>query len=346
MTQRTHIIKIMQAVQHSLFLVLVCVLFAVTQPAIANDDKIEEDKPEETAPPSVLVNVTTLADTAQRATSDRFNQFVLQIDDFFGDAESEASANSSWGRLRIDGIKPGAEDWEAKVRLKVRVVLPQAERRLRLLVSTEDADVDGSRGRTNIDSGNNDQNVALGLRFVRTITDAIKLNFDIGARIRDKKGQVFGRISASNTTDLGRGWEAQISNNFYLYSASGYQNRFKFDIRRPINRSASVFFRSSTTFSGEKGIGGAAAGETLGIYADLSSRTAIALEGLFSFVTSEDEVLNTRYLGAEYRIRFRQNIWRPWFFYEIWPSVFYEASNDRERAYGGLIRVEMLFGQY
>jgi len=289
--------------------------------------------------------MSTLADSAQRATTSGFNRFVLQVDDFFGDAESSSETNASWGRLRIDGVQPADDEFKVKARLKVRVVLPQAEQRLRLLLSNEDADVNGS-GTSGIGSSDDDQDVALALRFVRSISESIKLNFDVGARMRDRKGQVFGRISASNTSSLGWGWVRQTSNNFYLYSSSGYQNRFKLDIRRPLNKKSTVFFRSSTTLEGRKGIGGASVNETLGVYADLSARTAIAFEGIYNFVTSKDDELDTRYLGSNYRIRFRQNVWRPWFYYEIWPTVSYPASTDYEQEFGGLIRVEMLFGQY
>jgi len=306
---------------------------------------LEDTKPRK-AQPSVFVNVGSIADTAQEVTSDRFNRFVLQIDDFFGGAESEAERGASWARLRLDGIKPGAEDWEFKARLKLKVVLPQAEERLRLLVSNESADVNGGASRQSIESSDDEQNVALALRFVRSVSKQIQLNFDVGARVRERKGQVFGRISSANSVSLPSGWEQQITNNFYLYSASGYQNRFQFNLRKSLNSRSSVFFRSSTTLEGEKGIGGASVNETLGFYADISERTAVAVESLFSFVTSKHAEYDTRYLGAEHRIRFRQNIWRPWFFYEIWPTVSYLASNDYERAWGGLLRVEMLFGDY
>jgi len=296
------------------------------------------------APSSVLSNVGSLADNAQRVTTDRFNRFVLSIDDFFGGAESSGEANRSWGRIRFDGIDPDNDEFELKTRLKLRVVLPQAERKLRLLFSNEDNDVNS--GRRGIETDVNEQDVAFALRFVRTLSDKLSLNFDLGARVRDRKGQIFGRISASNVSKLGWGIEQQISNNFFLFSASGYQNRFIYDIRRPLKDSTSVFLRSSTTFEAQKGISGMAINETLGLYADLSSRTAVAFEGLFSFVTSEDDEYDTFYLGSEFRVRFRQNIGRPWFFYEIWPTVSFPASSNYAREYGGRIRIEMLFGQY
>ena len=72
---------------------------------------------------------------------------------------------------------------------------------------------------------------------------------------------------------------------------------------------------------------------------------SIALEGLASYTTALNGEESDRYKGSEVRIRFRHNVWREWFFYEIWPGMNWLASNDYERAYGGLIRVEVVLGQ-
>ncbi len=291
-------------------------------------------------------NVGSMADTAQRATSDRFNRFILTIDDFFGAAESTTETKRSWGRLRIDGVRSADDEFEAKVRLKLRVVLPRTEQRLRLLLSTEESDNDSTQNQAGLEAETNDQNVALALRLVRSFKDRVRLKFDIGTRQRDSQLQLFGRISASNTMELPFGWEQRISNNFFLYSASGYQNKFKLEYRRPFTSRDNVFFRSATSIEGNNGVSGVSINETIGFYVDVSDRTVVAFEGLYDYVTSKNEETNTRYLGSEYRIRFRQNIWRPYFFYEIWPTVSFPATSDFELEYGGLARIELLFGQF
>lgn len=293
---------------------------------------------------TVFTNMGSFADNAQRVTTDRFNRFVLSIDGFFGGAESSGEANRSWGRLRVDAIEPDDDDLTVRARLKLRVVLPESERRLRLLFSNEDDDVETDRRR--IDTNVNNQDAAVALRFVRSLGDKLSLNFDLGARVRDSKAQVFGRIKASNVRKLGWGIEQQISNNFFLFSASGYRNRFTYDVRRPFENSTSVFLRSSTTFEAQNGVSGVAINETLGLYADLDSRTDIAFEGIFRVVSSKDDEFNEHFLGSEFRVRFRQNIWRPWFYYEVWPTVSFPVSSDYERELGGRVRIEMLFGQY
>jgi len=287
----------------------------------------------------------SLVESAQRATHNGFNRFVIQVDDFFGGAEFSDEENRSWARVRIGVVKPAGESLDPKARLKVRIVLPQSQQRLRLLFSTEDTDINGSERRGAIEN-QTDQDAALALRFVRSLSDKLRLKFDIGARSRDSLIQIFGRISASNSRQFDSGWEYRISNNFFLFSSSGFENRFRVDIRKSINPASNVFFRSSTSIESRNGLRGASVDQVFGVYADLSSRAAIAYEGLFSFVTSRDDEFDTRYLGAEFRIRYRRNVWRPWFYYEVWPTASVLASTDRELKFGGLLRAEVLFGQF
>lgn len=286
-----------------------------------------------------------LAEGAQRVTHNGFNRFVVQVDDFFGSADATDEENTSWGRIRLGVLKPPGESLEFKSRLKIRLVLPQTESRLRLLFSTEDTDITGSERRGSIDN-ESDKDAALALRFVRSLSDKLRLKFDIGVRSRDSKIQIFGRISASNSRKFASGWEYQISNNFFLFSASGFENRFRVDIRKPIFEASNVFFRSSLSIEARNGFRGASVSEVAGFYAELSPKEAIAFEGLFSFVTSRDDEFDTRYLGTEFRIRYRRNVWRPWFYYEIWPTASILAATDRELEFGGLLRAEILFGKF
>ena len=87
-------------------------------------------------------------------------------------------------------------------------------------------------------------------------------------------------------------------------------------------------------------------GDTIGLYANLGSRKALAFEGITGYATSLNQGVEDRFRGVEARIRFRHSIWRPWFYYEIWPTVSFPVSSDFNREFGGRVRVEMLFGQF
>jgi len=274
----------------------------------------DEVLPEENSKPGTLSRAGSLVDEAHGNVSDRFSRFIVQIDDFIGAGESGEQLNTSWARVRIDTAKPGAEKLKLAATVKLRIVLPQSQQRFRLLVSSEDDE------------------------------DRFRLNYDVGARYKDDKAQLFGRFIAGYKRDSMLGFTNTFTNNYTYFSASGYQNSFRIDSRRTFFGRESLYFRNTIELSWRKGNSGAGIGETIGFYADLGKRRALALEGITGYATSLNDDIEDKYRGAELRIRYRQNIWRPWLYYEIWPSVSWSSSNNYERAYGGLFRVEVTLG--
>jgi len=311
-----------------------------------------QDKPVESATtdekPGMLAGVGSMVDETHHKVSDRFSAFVVQIDDFIGTGDSGEQLNTSWARIRLDTIKPGGEKVKLAARVKLRVVLPQSQQRFRLLLSTED----GNASASNSDAAQREQiatednnDVALALRFVRTAKKQFSLNYDIGARYREDKAQIFGRLNMAYRRDSRFGFTNEVSNNITYYSASGYENRFRLESRRLFFERESLYFRNSFDVSWRKGNKGAGIGETVGFYADLGKRRALAFEGITGYVTALNEGDTDNYLGVELRMRYRQNFLRPWFYYEIWPSVSWSSSNDYEQAFGGLFRVEVTLGR-
>lgn len=314
----------------------------------AEKTQTKEPLPDENSEPGTLSKAGSLVDDAHGKISDRFSRFIVQIDDFIGAGESGEQLNTSWARIRVESVKPGAEKLKLAATVKLRVVLPQSQQRFRLLVSSEDDDESSAANsdaaqREQIASGDNN-NVALALRFIRTARDRFRLNYDLGARIKDDKAQLFGRFIIGYKKESILGFTNTFTNNLTYFSASGYQNSFRIDTRRTLFDRESLYFRNTIELSWRKGISGAGIGETMGIYADLGKRRALALEGITGYATSLNDGIEEKYRGAELRIRYRQNIWRPWIYYEIWPSVSWSSSNDYERAYGGLFRVEVTVG--
>jgi len=319
--------------------------------AVAADEDNPQSKAssdDEESNSSLLSNVESIVDDTRNRVSNRFSSFVTQVDNYLGDEEATGTPNKSWARVRIDTVKPGGESLELKGTVKLRVVLPKSQERFRLLLSTEDEDVTASNSdaaeRERI-AAEGDGDVSLALRFIRTAkNNNVTLNYDLGARVRDDRAEIFGRINAAYRHDWIWGFRNRLTNNFFYFSSSGYENRISYDIRRIFFDRESVYFRNSTEVSWREGLSGAGIGETIGFYADLGTRKAIALEAITGYTTSLNNGQTDRFRGVEARIRFRHSVWRPWFYYEIWPSVSWSASNNYEQAYGGLIRLEVPFG--
>ncbi|MEE9319169.1 MAG: hypothetical protein V3U76_01870 [Granulosicoccus sp.] len=336
---------------------MICLLFLPTSSLLAADagesentidsGVVETDQSPTERAVRAFKNVGVYVDDAQQRASRNFNDFVLQVDDFFGSSSSSAIDNKSWARIRLDLSKPGDEKVKLGGTVKLRIVLPRTEKRFRLLLSTEDEDStvsDADIAQPARVANKSDQSVSLALRFIRTARDNASLNFDLGVRQRDGAVQTFGRINGTIEGEQGE-WYGRFSNNYYYYSKSGFQNKIQVEARRTLLGKPSLFFRSSTGFEWIKGSKGASISETLGVYAEISPRKAVAVEALAGYATALNGDSGSRYRGTELRFRWRHSVWRPWFFYEVWPSVSWPASNGYDRAYGGLFRVEFIIGQ-
>jgi len=321
------------------FTALCCVVQAVAQEGAPPADKDQS---------GVLSSMSGMVDGAQKTATERFNQFVFQIDDFFGAGQEVGDVNQSWVRFRIGVLQPPDQETKLRGTVKLRLVFPRAEQRFRLLLSTEEDDSSANRPDADADArvdAEEGRDVSLALRFIRTARESGGVNFDIGLRSQDGRPLLFARLSSSYEASLGAGWTGRGSNNLYQYSRSGYEDKLTFDLRRPLFERGSVFFRTNTAFNWRKGRKGASIGETLGVYAKVSPRTALALEVLAGYNTALAAEEVERYVGTQLRLRFRQNVWRPWFYYELWPSVGWPSSNGYTRAYGALVRIEFIIGQ-
>ena len=296
--------------------------------------------------PNILRRSIIMVDDAQRVASERFGNFMGQVDGFFSRAGSneDAISNGSWARIRLDNTIDTQDGYELDTSVKLRVVLPQTERKLKLLVSTEDED---DRDSADVQSTGTRQSegASLALRFVRTARENTDLDLDIGLRQKDGSLQIFGRVNTRVTLTLDDAWRANASNSYRYFFKSGFQNTLSFDFRRLIKQKENLFFRTGTEFFWEKGKKGAVIDQTTGLYWKISDFKSLALEGLAEYQTALNPGVTDRFQGTRIRIRWRHNVWRPWFFYEVWPSIAWPSSNDFEQVNGIFLRAEVIIGQ-
>jgi hypothetical protein len=330
-----------------LALLLSSILLAVPAGFSHAQDSNDSDTEDE---PGFVRKATDYIDGAQGRASDGFDAFMTQVDGFFSDATTnqDALSNNSWARIRLDTQAIEGGTFEVDPSVKIRIALPNTERRFKLLLSTEDDDTDSvgdNVGGATAATVTNNQNASAAIRFIRSARSNGNADVDIGVRQRDGDIQYFGRVSLGYRTKLKRRWDFSASNSYWHYNKSGFEDRLSFDFRRVLFYKDDFFFRSFTEFNWRKGNKGAIAGQTVGIYTQFDDNKALALEALASYHTALNEGINDRFRGHEFRIRWRHNIWRPWFFYEVWPSVSWPSDSDYERIYSLLFRLEMTIGR-
>lgn len=320
---------------------------AAAQEASDKSDKAGEEASEEAQ--SLVGRAAGYVDGAQERASLGFSGFMNQVDGFFSNPATKDGElnNDSWARIRMDASRPGGEDFELKPSLKIRVSLPNTEKRFKLLFSTEDDDTDvvgGSVDRLQSPLVSGDSNASAAIRFIRSARNNGNADVDLGVRQRDGDIQYFGRLVLGYRKVLARKWNFSASNSYWHYSKSGFENRLSVDFQRKLFYQDNIFVRSHSEFNWRKGRKGAVIGQTVGLYSQFSDRKALAFEALAGYHTSLNDGLEDRYRGHEIRFRWRHNVWRPWFFYEVWPSLSWPASTDYEMSYGILLRMEVVIG--
>lgn len=342
-----------------LFVVLASLLSFVSNVSFAQEsqssdkwllEEAESKKDEKDKRIGIVKKATGYVDNAQKQASEGFNNFMIQVDGFFGDTDVNDNLvdNKSWARLRLDGRRPAGESFDVKPSLKLRAVLPQTEKRFKLLFSTEEGDtgiVGESVGSSQSVSGDGDQNASLAIRFIRSARSKANINIDLGVRQRDSDLQYFTRLNTGLRRDFGDFWTVGLSNSYYYYNKSGFEDKLSFTFRRAEFLKEDVVFRSFTELNWRKGRKGSVVGQTLGLYTQFGERKSLAFEMLAGYHTALNGDLEDRFRGHEFRFRWRHNIWRSWFYYEFWPAISWPATNDYERSFGVLLRVEMVIGQ-
>ena len=317
-----------------------------TDEAADPDAEIPREPIPDDAELGIMRRSIIIVDDAQAVASERFNDFMSSVDGFFSRAESsdDAISTGSWARIRLDVLGRAGEGYEFDTSLKVKAVLPRTERRLKLLISTE-GEESQETSEVRPTPRNSDQNASLALRFVRTAKENGDINLDIGLRQRDGSVQLFTRINSRYSLKLDDNWSGKVNNSYRYFSKSGFENRLSFEFSRRFFDTDHIFFGTYTDAFWEKGVKGALLGHTSGFYWQFGSTRSLALEALASYNTSLVDDATDRFNGYEYRIRWRHNVWRPWFFYEVWPSVSWPSSRQFRTSEGILLRVEVIIGQ-
>lgn len=302
------------------------------------------DTDEDWIDPDVEFNI----DGAHKGASDLLNSFASQIDNYFAENVTSDEINNTSATLRFDAADPANGDPSLRAKIKLRLVLPRSEQRIRLLFDVDDDDLDGeARSRVqNLSENIEDQNLALALRFMRTASEKIRFNVDLGARRHDSRIQSFGRLRVrfeDNNSPMD--WSYGINNDFRQYYSSGYLNRLRFDFWSNTSEDSSTVFRTSTGFEWKEDTPGSKINQTVGFYSQINSKSLIAFEVLANYRTSPD-MMQSHYEGHQFRIRYRRNAFRPWFHFELWPGVSWLTENENVPELEGLLRMEIQFGQY
>lgn len=266
------------------------------------------------------------------------------IDSFFADPRVENEVGKTRVKLRFSLFAEEEATTEYDVQANVRLDLPVLEGKLHLLLAgdpEEDDDFQAITGREGAapQLAAADDRVSASLRYFLVRTLYQNLSLRAGVRLRGGTPALFLEPRYRHLVDLDP-WLFRFTQRFVGFTNGTVGARTTLDLERELR--APLFFRTTADgswFSDEEGYF-----YSLGffLYQPLSPRTVLVYSWANSFQTRPTDRLEEVVLS----VRFRQQIWREWLFYEIDPQLSFPHEDDYQVTPGIFLRLEMLFGDY
>lgn len=292
-------------------------------------------------------NGGNMADGVRDSVDNFVQGTVRRIDSFFVDSEHATFSDKKTRiRLRLNTDYLQKHGWEFSPKLKLNLVLPGLSERLRLVIN-DDQGIDVDQASPKLDDNND-----IALRWVGGQREDRGWSFDLGLRIKSGALDPFARLNAGIDYPLGGRWLGQTTNRLFYYSKTGWRD----DVRQYFDRAINddLLLRSRTRLQYfEENISNPFFEQKFSLFHSLSDTRKLAYEVLYRSVSQEDspfdpgEIIGReqkRYQHFAMQIRFRQQVWRPWFYVEVWPVVGWPEERDYDTILGARLRVEINLG--
>lgn len=218
-------------------------------------------------------------------------------------------------------------------KLKVKLVFPKTEKRLKLLIESEEDDEETPQQSIATVPENTDPSI--GLRFVEKKSTLWRIHSDALVR-RRSKWEIIGRLRIRRRIDNGP-WIYRISEYINLVSTDGLSEKTKLDIDNALGEK--FLFRSST-FATWKNINGYFDyGQDFSLFQTLNKKRAITYQTGIRAISEHNPHTINYYLTMGYRVQAHKD----WLFYEINPAINYPIENNFNPIKSISFRLEVVF---
>jgi len=264
------------------------------------------------------------------------------LDSFFGDERYESEKNESYVRFRYDAFRERTSPMEYKPTVDARLVLPQLQKKTHLVLSGEPAV---------IPAGAPEPAGTPGERLARpeeqTLSASVHYFFRSTAKesFLARAGMQFH--SGSPILFIGpryrvlfpfTPWDLRFTEDMVWRTDIKWQSVSRFDFERTLLQD--LFFRTSAEGIWTQDVDGYIYGLSFLLRQPLDFRRALEYEWINTFQTRPISELEE----VDFRVRYRQSIWREWFFFEIAPQCRFPRDHYFHGLPGILFRIEMIFG--
>lgn len=267
---------------------------------------------------------------------------VFWFDSFFGEHIADDERNvGSFVRVRNELRWDEKDQLKFRLRVHADIKVPNATRKLRLLLT----DIDPMRGDDPRDDliakSDTKEKFRLGLRY--NVLDKKQSKFSISGGLHFRNPlEPFIRGRYRYIRPLSKQTQTRFTSTVFWEKEDGFGTSARLDWEHLFTPKTMIRLWgdariSEITKNTELGSGAS-------IFHQLSTKKALSYDFHVRGNTQENHVDETR-LG----IRYRQNFYRPWLFYEIEPEIRWKRDEDtliQERIWGLILRLEIQFERF
>lgn len=277
-------------------------------------------------------------DASHGAVETGVEALVNWFDGFFVSDREEVETGNSFLRLRQALEWEDGEGWDTKTRLRARAQLPNLSDRISLAFSSDDdaGEIDLAENQLGQRLARDDDTLSVQYEALRT--ERSRLDFRYHWR-SDLDPMVSGRFRRDFV--FSDQWQARATQVFYWANDDGLGEETRVDLDYLLDPRRVVRWRNKAHY-GEETDGLEWLSQLL-LATQLSERSAITYYAGMVGETDPDKLVKRYSTG----IRFRQNVFRPWLFYELEPAAIWkkaERGESRELVYALTLRLELFFG--
>lgn len=267
--------------------------------------------------------------------------FSQSVDEFFSDEKAEYESSDSYIRLTADSVFTDGEGWGFKGSTRARLVLPNTQRKLRLVFESdpdqEREDPQQPLNNNPIDAAENKSYFA-GIEGLLGEFERWRFRPGIGLRL-NRQFNFFARFRASRNYEISENWQAYFGNTLYWFSSSGYRFDSRLDLDWQIN--SAQLFRASTSAQWQQPNDWWNLAQVFSLTDSIDKRQAMVyLAGIYGINEPNTHAENYRL-----QMRYRRLLHSDYLFMELIPQIEYPQDNDFMSVFSLTLRLEMVFQQ-
>lgn len=285
-----------------------------------------------------------LLDKSRDYLSEHFVNLSTRMDAFFADERIFDEARKSFLRVYGDLSYEESRASDFSIHVQAKVILPGLERRLHVLIESDDTTPGGVVEQSNTIqtvSGVPNVNVPKGFRAAlqMLVADSPYWNIstDGGARIHSFRPDLFVRARVSRLQDFEH-WQLRLTNSLYWFEQSGAGATILFDADRRLQQNRLFRARSVATWSDHDQKFDYE--QSFFIFQPIDVDNAMSYQ-LSIFGANQP---NTHVISYNIAPKWRHRLHREWLFMEIQPLLSWSEDHDFHPTTSILFRLEAVLG--